>query len=75
MSSISNIIGESNLPASIPSDTSNMYSKNIINFLKILLKDGEVEYNFEDDLITGTCIAHQGNIHNERVKKVMTAKA
>ncbi len=70
-----NIIGESNLPASIPSDTSNMYSKNIINFLKILLKDGEVEYNFEDDLITGTCIAHQGNIHSERVKRVMTAKA
>ena len=70
-----NIMGESNLPASIPSDTSNMYSKNIINFLKILLKDGEVEYNFEDDLITGTCIAHQGNIHSERVKRVMTAKA
>lgn len=66
------IIGDSNLQASMPYDASKMFGKNILNYIKLIIdKDGNVNLNFEDDLVTGTCIAHQGEIKNERVKSVM----
>ncbi|MEO1261393.1 MAG: Re/Si-specific NAD(P)(+) transhydrogenase subunit alpha [Bacteroidota bacterium] len=63
------IIGDSNLPGSIPKDASFMFSKNIVNFLKLLIKDGEVNLNMEDDIIAATCITHEGEINSERLKK------
>lgn len=68
------IIGDSALASSMPADASKMFGKNILNFLKIMVdKDGNINLNFEDDLITGTCIAHQGEIKNERVKNVVAS--
>lgn len=66
------IIGDSNLSSSMPGDASKMFGKNILNFLKIMIdKEGKLNLNWEDDLITGTCIAHAGEVKNERVKGQM----
>ncbi len=66
------IIGNSNLPATMPSDASKLYGKNILNFLQLMIdKDGKFNLNFEDDLVKGTCVVHGGEITNERVKEVI----
>ena len=58
----------------MPADASKMFGKNILNFLKIMVnKEGAIDLNWADDLITGTCIAHQGEIKNERVKAQMNS--
>ncbi len=63
------IVGNSNLPATMPSDASKMYGKNILNFLKLIIdKDGNLNLNWEDDLVKGSCITHGGEVVNERVK-------
>lgn len=63
------IVGNSRLAATMPYDASKMYGKNILNFLQLIIeKDGKLNLNFEDDLVKGTCIVHEGNIVNERVK-------
>ena len=63
------IIGDSNLPASMPSDASKLYGKNILNFLQLVLtKEGTINLNFEDDLVKGCCITHGGAIVHERMK-------
>ncbi len=63
------IIGNSSLPNSMPSDASKLYGKNILNFLQLIVtKEGSLHLNFEDDLVKGTCVAHDGVITNERVK-------
>ncbi|MFC4263769.1 Re/Si-specific NAD(P)(+) transhydrogenase subunit alpha [Ferruginibacter yonginensis] len=68
------IIGQSNLPASMPSDASKLYGKNILNFLQLIInKEGQLHLNFEDDLVKGTCIAHDGHITNERIAALLTA--
>ena len=55
------IVGDSNLPSSMPSDASKLYGKNILNFLQLIVnKDGGLDLNFEDDLVKGTCIAKDG---------------
>ena len=68
------IVGNSALPATMPSDASKLYGKNILNFLQLLItKEGALNLNFEDDLVKGTCIVHEGKITNERVLAVVNS--
>jgi NAD(P) transhydrogenase subunit alpha len=53
------IIGNSNLPATMPSDASKMYGKNILNFLQLIIdKEGNLNLNLEDDVVKGACVVH-----------------
>ena len=62
------ILGNSNLAYDMPSDASKLYGKNILNFLQLIItKEGTLELNFEDDLVKGCCMAHEGAVVNERV--------
>ncbi len=68
------IVGNSALPATMPSDASKLYGKNILNFLQLVItKEGALNLNFEDDLVKGTCIVHEGKITNERVLAVVNS--
>lgn len=63
------IVGNSNLPASMPSDSSKVYGKNVFNFLQLIIdKEAKLNLNWEDDLVKGCCITHNGEIVNDRVK-------
>lgn len=63
------IIGDSNLPASMPADASKLYGKNVLNFLQLIInKEGAIHLNWEDDLVKGSCITHGGAVVHERVK-------
>jgi NAD(P) transhydrogenase subunit alpha len=63
------IIGNSNLPATMPSDASKLYGKNILNFLQLIInKEATINLNWEDDLVKGSCITHNGEVVHERVK-------
>ncbi len=63
------IVGNSKLPATMPSDASKLYGKNVLNFLQLIIdKEGQLNLNFEDDLVKGTCIVHGKIITNERVR-------
>lgn len=62
------IVGNSYLAGTMPSDASKLYGKNILNFLQLMInKEGVFNLNFEDDLVKGTCVAHGGEVTNERV--------
>ena len=55
------IAGNSHLAATMPSDASKLYGKNILNFLQLIVtKQGSPDLNFEDDLVKGTCIIKDG---------------
>ncbi|MEP7107874.1 MAG: Re/Si-specific NAD(P)(+) transhydrogenase subunit alpha [Ferruginibacter sp.] len=69
------IVGNSSLPAGMPSDASKLYGKNILNFLQLMVgKEGKLYLNFDDDLVKGTCIVHEGVITNERVRAVVNCQ-
>jgi H+-translocating NAD(P) transhydrogenase subunit alpha len=66
------IVGNSALAATMPSDASKLYGKNILNFLQLMIdKEGNLNLNFEDDLVKGSCITHEGKIVNERVNTLL----
>jgi H+-translocating NAD(P) transhydrogenase subunit alpha len=63
------IVGDSFLPTQMPMDASKLYGKNVLNFLQLIIdKENNLNLNWEDDLVEGCCIAHNGEIKNERVK-------
>lgn len=67
------IIGNSNLASKQPSDASKMYGKNVLNFLKLIVDaEGNLNLNFDDDLVKGTCIVHNKEIVNDRVKALLS---
>ncbi len=66
------IIGQSNYASDMPLDASKMFGKNVINFLELMIaEDGSLNLNFEDDIVKGTCITHEGEVLNERVKQAL----
>ncbi len=66
------IIGNSAFPSDMPSDASKMFGKNVINFLKLMFTaKGEFSLNWSDDLVKGTCVTHNKEVLNERVKSTI----
>jgi H+-translocating NAD(P) transhydrogenase subunit alpha len=65
------IIGHTNLPSTMPMDASKMYGKNLITFLKNMIKEGTFSLNFEDEIVVGTCIAHGGTLRHEPTAKLL----
>jgi NAD(P) transhydrogenase subunit alpha len=62
-----------NLPAEVPVDASNLYSRNILNFLGLIVKKGELAVDLSDEVLAGACVAHDGKAVNPRVAKLLEA--
>lgn len=56
------IIGPVNLPATVPYHASQMYSKNLSNFLTLLVKDGAARLDDDDEIIKSTMVTRGGNV-------------
>lgn len=65
------IIGTLNLPALLPVHASQMYSRVIQNLLNLLIKDGQVDLNMDDDIFKGMVITRDGEVVQEQTRKVM----
>jgi len=63
------IIGNSFFAIDMPYDASKMFGKNVFNFLNLMISPTEgFRINWEDDIVKGTCVTHNKEIINERVK-------
>jgi H+-translocating NAD(P) transhydrogenase subunit alpha len=61
------IMAPTNLAATVPVHASQLYSRNVTSFLSLLIKDGELSINLEDDVVGPSCVTHDGQIVNQRV--------
>jgi NAD(P) transhydrogenase subunit alpha len=62
------IVGIANLPGRIASDASSLYSKNLLAFVGLLLKDGAVALDLEDEILKASVVTHGGAVVHEGVK-------
>jgi NAD(P) transhydrogenase subunit alpha len=61
------VISPVNLPSDMAVPASQLYAKNIESLLGLLIDDeGKLTLNFEDEIVAGACITHEGEIRNER---------
>ncbi|WP_347254757.1 Re/Si-specific NAD(P)(+) transhydrogenase subunit alpha [Leminorella grimontii] len=58
------IIGYTDLPSRLPTQSSQLYGTNLVNLMKLLCKEknGELDINFEDDVIRGVTVVKTGEI-------------
>jgi NAD(P) transhydrogenase subunit alpha len=54
------IIGPLNLASAMATHASQLYARNITSLLELLVKDGELKLDFEDEVVAGACVARQG---------------
>jgi len=60
------ILGNSNLSAMMPQDASQLYSNNVVNFLKLLVQEGELNLDLDNEIIRGAYItAEPANTENQ----------
>ncbi|HPG39735.1 MAG TPA: Re/Si-specific NAD(P)(+) transhydrogenase subunit alpha [bacterium] len=65
------VMGPLNLPSKMSIHTSMMYAKNITTLLALLVKDKQMQIDFEDEIVKGSCITHNGEIIHEQTKKLL----
>ena len=57
------IVGETNLPAGVAADSSALYARNVLDFLKLVLtKEGALEINLEDDIVAACLVTRDGQV-------------
>ena len=74
------IVGPVNLPSTMPIHASQLYSRNMYNLIGHITedkaedkdeKDLQLNLDFEDEIISETCIAHGGEIHHEPTREAL----
>ena len=69
------IIGTINLASTVPYHASQMYAKNLTNFLLNMVKDGKLTLNMDDEIVRGTLVAQGGEIVNPRIREFFSLPA
>jgi NAD(P) transhydrogenase subunit alpha len=65
-----------NLAATVPVHASQLYSRNITAFLKLLIDEkGLLKIDLSDDVVGPTCVVHQGAVLNARVAAALQTTA
>jgi len=68
------VLGPLNVPSMVPFHASQMYSSNITSFIKLLVKDGTLNINLEDEIIRETLVTHDGKIVHPRVLEAVQSQ-
>jgi NAD(P) transhydrogenase subunit alpha len=67
------IMAPTNLPATVPVHASQLYSRNVTAFLNLLIRDGELHIDMNDDVVGPSCVTHEGKWANQRVAAALGA--
>jgi NAD(P) transhydrogenase subunit alpha len=60
-----------NVPSQVPVHASEMYAKNLLNFLSLMIKNSEYQPDFNDEIIAGACLTRDGKIVNDAIAKLL----
>ena len=63
------IYGPANIPSMVGNHASELYAKNLQNILELLIQDGEINIDLEDEIVNGSLITHGGVIHHAEIKE------
>ncbi len=60
-----------NIPSQIPVNASEMYSKNLFNLLSLMIKDGELEIDWDDEILAKSALTHAGKIKHLGIQSLV----
>ncbi|MFC4349229.1 Re/Si-specific NAD(P)(+) transhydrogenase subunit alpha [Kordiimonas lipolytica] len=62
------IVGHRNVPSRLAADASALYARNLVHFITPMVKEGELAFDFEDEIIRESLVTKDGAVVNERLK-------
>lgn len=65
------VLGPLNVPSALAQHASELYAKNILNLLDLIIKDGSLHLDFEDEIVAGTVATHGGKIRSEALRQTI----
>jgi NAD(P) transhydrogenase subunit alpha len=65
--------GTVNIPSTVPVHASQLYARNVANFLLLMVKEGKLEVNLDDEVVKGALVTRDGEVANENARKMMAA--
>src|SRR6201997_485753 len=65
------IIGPLNVPSDLAYNASEMYARNLLNFLKPAIDKGELKIDWSDEVFAKSCLTHGGEIKHEPTAKAL----
>ncbi len=65
------IIGETNIPSLVPTNSSEVYAKNLMALLEHISRDGVIKLNMDDEIVKGALIVKDGQIIHERTNSLL----
>ena len=69
------ILAPLNVPSTMAEHASQLYARNVQSLLELMIKDGELTLDFEDEIIAGACVTRDGEIVHEGAKAAVAAAA
>lgn len=69
------VVGLKDAPSAMPTDASRLYAKNVANLLALMIRDGTVSPDFDDDVIAGACLTHDGVVRHPPTAEALAALA
>ena len=67
------VVGLKDAPSAMPTDASRLYAKNVANLLALMTRDGTVVPDFDDDVIAGACLTHDGVVRHQPTAEALAA--
>ena len=65
------IWGAANVPSQMPGPASRLYAQNLVNLITLMTTDGAFAPDFDDAIVTGTCVTHAGRITHEPTRQTL----
>jgi NAD(P) transhydrogenase subunit alpha len=69
------ISGPLNVASELPEHASALYANNIRSLLGLLISDGALRLDFDDEVLDGACVTHDGEIRNERARELVASRS
>ncbi|HVQ87145.1 MAG TPA: Re/Si-specific NAD(P)(+) transhydrogenase subunit alpha [Actinomycetes bacterium] len=63
--------GALNVPSQMPVAASRLYASNVVTLLQLMVKDGLVVVDFDDEIVAGACVTHAGQVRFEPAKQAL----
>ncbi len=68
------VIGPANITSTVPTHASQLYARNLANFLQYVVTEGELRVAADDEIATGTLVCHGGEVTHPRVRDALASE-
>lgn len=67
------LVGMKDVPSAMAYDASRLYAKNIANLLALMNVEGTIAPDFDDEVVAGACLTHDGEIRHEPTREALAS--